>query len=224
VYDYYIGKDGIKICVFCYHFCCQNLISKEELDENRNVDKIKTFQEYNFRSVHLTKEEFEYGLIIGDITCDCLNLINSKHRSQEHLSMFINQLNIPLLNEEYNIDYFSELTPVHLVNKFFNCIELFENIYNGFISEYDDFLSTKESNIHQNLITHNFSMGYFNFANNAKNCKYNFYFSEKPRFSRGYYTDVTRNHAFAFIFHQHRRYAKNFKHRQHVRFLYRVPT
>ena len=179
VYDYYIGKDGIKICVFCYHFCCQNLISKEELDENRNVDKIQTFQEYNFRRVHLTKEEFEYGLINGDIICDCLNLINSKHRSQEHLSMFINQLNIPLLNEEYNIDYFSELTPVHLVNKFFNCIELFENIYNGFISEYNDFLSTKESNIHQNLITHNFSMGYFNFANNAKNCKYNFYFSEK---------------------------------------------
>ncbi len=57
------------------------------------------------------------------------------------MNIFINDLNIPIYDEEDSDDYFSHLTPTHIINLFFISNELFKSIYTGFISEYNDFMN-----------------------------------------------------------------------------------
>ena len=175
-YEYYVGVDNKKVCVFCYHFCCHNLISGEEEDE---ASFNKELEKYEFKRVRVSREEFEYGVQKNEIVCDCLSLPDSKHKSPEQLSIFINELNVPSYNDVDNDDYFSSLSPVLLINLFFNATELFENIYTGFISEYNEFMKQLGDKNEKNQISSIFGVGYSNFANNANNCKYNLYFNEK---------------------------------------------
>ena len=174
-YEYFIGINGRKVCSFCYHFCCHNLATNED-DE---LSKIKAFQKYQFRKMKVTKESFIKGLEDGQITCDCLSLIDSRHRFSEHLYIYINDLNTPYYNEDDDDNYFSNLSPTKIINLFFNCIELFETVYTNFILDYNEFMEgIKQKN--ENLsITSALSLGYANFSNNASNCSYNLYINEK---------------------------------------------
>ena len=174
-YEYYVGVNGKKVCIFCYHFCCHSLLTNEDDDESRE----RAFRKYQFRKVSCSKEEFELGVSKGEITCDCLSLNDSKHKSPDYLSVFINDLNIPSYDEEDSDDYFSHLTPTHIINLFFTSNELFESIYTGFISEYNDFMNLVGDKLDKAIISTTFGIGYANFANNSTNCKYNFYFNEK---------------------------------------------
>ena len=185
-YEYFVGINGKKVCVFCYHFCCHNLLTNEDDDESR----LKAFRFYQFRKVKCTKEEFEKGIQNGKINCDCLSLPDSKHKSQDYLSVFITDLNIPYNNEEDNDDYYSNLTPTHILNYFFVNIDLFESIYSGFLNEYNEFnIHIYEKNVPATIST-TFGIGYANFANNATNCKYNFYFNEQ--LNSFYTTEMTK--------------------------------
>ena len=174
-YDYYVGINGKKVCLFCYHFCCHALSINEDDEESR----LKAFQKYQFRKVHVNREEFAKGIEDGQIVCDCLSLLDSRHKFQDYLFIFINDLNSPYLNEEDNDNYFSNLSPTKIINLFFNCIELFESVYTNFILEYNEFMeSLSQKNDHLSLGT-SFSLGYANFSNNANNCNYNLYINEK---------------------------------------------
>ena len=172
VFEYYQGLDNKKVCIFCYHFCCHNLITEREETEEELKKELK---KYEFKRVRVNREDFEKNEII----CDCLSLPNSKHKYPEHLSLFINDINIPSFNFSDNDDYFSSLSPVLLINLFFNATELFENIYTGFISEYNEFMNQIGDKKETNIISNILSIGYTNFSNNANNCKYNLYFNEK---------------------------------------------
>ena len=70
-YEYYVGVDNKKVCVFCYHFCCHNLISGEDEDE---ASFNKELEKYEFKRVRVSREEFEYGVQKNEIVCDCLSL------------------------------------------------------------------------------------------------------------------------------------------------------
>ena len=135
-YEYFIGVNGKKICVFCYHFCCHCLNTNEDDEESR----LKAFQKYKFRKITLTKNEFIHGLETGTIYCDCLTLNDSRHKFSDYLYIFINDLNSPYYNEIDDDNYFSNLSPTKLINLFFNNVELFESIYSSFISEYNEFI------------------------------------------------------------------------------------
>lgn len=173
VYEYYQGFNDKKVCLFCYHFCCHSLLTDNENDQERELEK------YQFKRIKVSKEEFELGIQRKEITCDCLTLIDSKHKSADYLSVFINDLNIP--SKEEDDEYFSHLTPTQIINIFFNSTELFENIYSGFISEHNEMthILSNDVKLDKNFISTSFTIGYANFANNAQNCRQNFYFSEK---------------------------------------------
>jgi len=174
-YEYYIGINGKKICSFCYHFCCHCLNTNEDDEESR----LKAFQRYKFKKVTLNKNEFVQGLENGQIYCDCLTLNDSRHKFTDYLFIFLNDLNSPYHNEIDDDNYFSNLSPTTLINLFFNNVELFESIYSGFISEYNEFIDNLNQKNDRLAISTSFANGYRNFCNNANNCTYNFYFNEK---------------------------------------------
>ena len=174
-YEYFIGVNGKKICVFCYHFCCHCLNTNEDDEESR----LKAFQKYKFRKITLSKNEFIHGLEAGTIYCDCLTLNDSRHKFSDYLYIFINDLNSPYYNEIDDDNYFSNLSPTKLINLFFNNVELFESIYSSFISEYNEFLENLNQKNDRLAINSSFANGYINFCNNGNNCNYNLYFNEK---------------------------------------------
>ena len=174
-YEYYIGINGKKICSFCYHFCCHCLNTNEDDEESR----LKAFQRYKFKKVTLNRNEFVQGLENGQIYCDCLTLNDSRHKFTDYLFIFLNDLNSPYHNEIDDDNYFSNLSPTTLINLFFNNVELFESIYSGFISEYNEFNDNLNQKNDRLAISTSFANGYRNFCNNANNCTYNFYFNEK---------------------------------------------
>ena len=174
-YEYFIGINGRKVCSFCYHFCCHNLTTNEDDEES----KMKAFQKYQFRKMKVSREVFIKGLEDGQITCDCLSLMDSKHKFNDNLYIYINDLNSPYYNEEDDDNYYSNLSPTKIINLFFNSIELFETVYTNFILDYNEFM---EGLTHKNesvSISAAFSLGYANFSNNANNCMYNLYINEK---------------------------------------------
>ena len=174
-YEYFIGINGRKVCSFCYHFCCHNLTTNEDDEES----KMKAFQKYQFRKMKVSREAFIKGIEDGQITCDCLSLMDSRHKFSDNLFIYINDLNAPYYNEDDDDNYYSNLSPTKIINLFFNCIELFESVYTNFILDYNEFM---EGLTHKNevlSITTAFSLGYANFSNNANNCTYNLYINEK---------------------------------------------
>ena len=174
-YEYFIGINGKKVCSFCYHFCCHNLTTNEDDEES----KMKAFQKYQFRKMKISKEAFIKGVEDGQISCECLTLMDSKHKFSDNLFIYINDLNAPYFNEEDEDDYFSNLSPTKIINLFFNCIELFENVYTNFILEYNEFIEGLKNKNDFLSINAAFSLGYANFSNNANNCAYNLYINEK---------------------------------------------
>ena len=174
-YEYFIGINGRKVCSFCYHFCCHNLTTNEDDEES----KMKAFQKYQFRKMKVSKEVFIKGIEDGQITCDCLSLMDSKHKFSDNLYIYINDLNAPFYNEEDDDNYFSNLLPTKIINLFFNCIELFETVYTNFILDYNEFIEGLNHKNEVLSITAAFSLGYANFSNNANNCTYNLYINEK---------------------------------------------
>ena len=76
-------------------------------------------------------------------------------------------------------NYYSNLSPTKIINLFFNCIELFENVYTNFILEYNEFIEGLKNKNDFLSINAAFSLGYANFSNNANNCAYNLYINEK---------------------------------------------
>jgi len=174
-YEYFMGVNGRKVCSFCYHFCCHNLNTPED-DE---ISKMKAFQKYQFKSVKVSREAFIKGLEDGQIACECLSLLDSRHKFNDSLFIYINDLNTPYYNEEDDDNYFSNLSPTKIINLFFNCIELFETIYTNFILEYNEFMEGIRNKNDHLFITASLSLGYANFSNNASNCTYNLYINEK---------------------------------------------
>jgi hypothetical protein len=174
-YEYFIGINGKKVCSFCYHFCCHNLTTNEDDEES----KMKAFQKYQFRKMKINKDVFIKGVEDGQITCDCLTLMDSKHKFSDNLFIYINDLNAPYYNEEDDDNYFSNLSPTKIINLFFNCIELFETVYTNFILEYNEFIEGLSNKNDLLSINAAFSLGYANFSNNASNCAYNLYINEK---------------------------------------------
>ena len=174
-YEYYVGINGRKVCSFCYHFCCHNLTTSEDDEES----KMKAFQKYQFMKTKVSKETFIKGIEDGQITCDCLYLLDSRHKFGDSLYIYINDLNTPYYNEEDDDYYFSNLSPTKIINLFFNCIELFESIYTNFILEYNEFVEGLKQKNDQFSITASLNLGYANFSNNASNCSYNLYINEK---------------------------------------------
>ena len=174
-YEYFIGINGKKVCSFCYHFCCHNLTTNEDDEES----KMKAFQKYQFRKMKINKDVFIKGVEDGQITCDCLTLMDSKHKFSDNLYIYINDLNAPYYNEEDDDNYFSNLSPTKIINLFFNCIELFETVYTNFILEYNEFIEGLSNKNDLLSINAAFSLGYANFSNNASNCAYNLYINEK---------------------------------------------
>ena len=174
-YEYFIGINGRKVCSFCYHFCCHNLTTNEDDEES----KMKAFQKYQFRKNTVSKEAFIKGIEDGQITCDCLSLMDSKHKFSDNLYIYINDLNSPYYNEDDDDNYFSNLSPTKIINLFFNCIELFETVYTNFILDYNEFMEGLNHKNEVLSISAAFSLGYANFSNNANNCTYNLYINEK---------------------------------------------
>ena len=174
-YEYFIGINGKKVCSFCFHFCCHNLTTNEDDEES----KMKAFQKYQFRKLKVSREAFIKGIEDGQITCDCLSLMDSRHKFSDNLYIYINDLNSPYYNEEDDDNYFSNLSPTKIINLFFNSVELFETVYTNFILDYNEFM---EGLTHKNetvSISAAFSLGYANFSNNANNCRNNLYINEK---------------------------------------------
>ena len=99
---------------------------------------MKALNKYQFKKTKVNKEAFAKGIEDGHITCDCLSLIDSRHKFNDNLYIYINDLNTPYYNEEDDDNYFSNLSPTKIINLFFNCIELFETVYNNFILEYNE--------------------------------------------------------------------------------------
>ena len=186
-YEYFIGINGRKVCCFCYHFCCHNLSTSE--DDERS--KMRALQKYQFRKMKVNKEAFIKGLEDGTISCDCLSLIDSRHKFNDTLFIYINDLNTPYFDEEEDDNYFSSLSPTLIVNLFFNCIELFESIYTNFIFEFNEFMDGIKNKNDQLFITASLSLGYANFSNNACNCTYNLYINE--RINIYFTTNLTKN-------------------------------
>ena len=174
-YEYFIAINGRKICAFCYHFCCHNLTTSEDDEES----KMKAFQKYQFRKMRVSREVFIKGLEDGQITCDCLSLVDSKHRFSDNLYIYLNDLNIPYCSEDEEDNYFSNSSPTKIINLFFNCVELFETIYTNFILEYNEFMEGLSSKNDLLSINAALNVGYANFSNNANNCSYNLYINEK---------------------------------------------
>ena len=174
-YEYFIAINGRKICAFCYHFCCHNLTTSEDDEES----KMKAFQKYQFRKMRVSKEVFIKGLEDGQITCDCLSLVDSKHRFSDNLYIYLNDLNIPYYDEDEDDNYFSNSSPTKIINLFFNCVELFETIYTNFILEYNEFIEGLSNKNDLLSINAALNLGYANFSNNANNCSYNLYINEK---------------------------------------------
>ena len=174
-YEYFIGINGKKVCSFCYHFCCHNLTTNDDDEES----KIRAFQRYQFRKMKVNKDTFIRGLEDGSITCDCLTLIDSRHKFSDNLYIYINDLNTPYYDENDDDNYFSNLSPTKIINLFFNSIELFETIYTNFILEYNEFIEGLKNKNDYLIITASFNLGYANFSNNANNCSYNLYINEK---------------------------------------------
>ena len=174
-YEYFIAINGRKICSFCYHFCCHNLTTSEDDEES----KMKAFQKYQFRKMKVSREVFIKGIEDGQITCDCLSLIDSKHRFSDNLYIYLNDLNIPFYSEYEDDNYFSNSSPTKIINLFFNCVELFETIYTNFILEYNEFMESLSNKNDLLSINAALNLGYANFSNNANNCSYNLYINEK---------------------------------------------
>ena len=174
-YEYFIGINGRKVCSFCYHFCCHNLTTAEDDDES----KMKAFQKYQFRKMRVNKDSFAKGLEDGSIVCECLSLVDSRHKFSDNLYIYINDLNTPYFDESDDDNYFSNLSPTKIINLFFNCIELFETVYTNFIIEYNEFMEGIKNKNDQLFITASLNLGYANFSNNANNCPYNLYINEK---------------------------------------------
>ena len=174
-YEYFIAINGRKICSFCYHFCCHNLTTSEDDEES----KMKAFQKYQFRKMKVSREVFTKGLEDGQITCDCLSLIDSKHRFTDNLYIYLNDLNIPYYSEDDDDNYFSNSSPTKIINLFFDCTELFETIYTNFVLEYNDFMESLSNKNDLLSINSALNLGYANFSNNANNCTYNLYINEK---------------------------------------------
>ena len=57
--------------------------------------------------MRVSKEVFVKGLEEGQITCDCLSLIDSKHRFSDNLYIYLNDLNIPYYSEDEDDNYFN---------------------------------------------------------------------------------------------------------------------
>ena len=174
-YEYFIAINGRKICSFCYHFCCHNLTTSEDDEES----KMKAFQKYQFRKMKVSREVFTKGLEDGQITCDCLSLIDSKHRFTDNLYIYLNDLNIPYYSEDDDDNYFSNSSPTKIINLFFDCTELFETIYTNFVLEYNEFMESLSNKNDLLSINSALNLGYANFSNNANNCTYNLYINEK---------------------------------------------
>ena len=174
-YEYFIAINGKKICSFCYHFCCHNLTTSEDDEES----KMKAFQKYQFRKMRVSREVFIKGLEDGQITCDCLSLIDSKHRFSDNLYIYLNDLNIPYYSEDEDDNYFGNSSPTKIINLFFNSVELFETIYTNFILEYNEFMEGLSNKNDLLSINAALNLGYANFSNNANNCSYNLYINEK---------------------------------------------
>ena len=174
-YEYFIAINGRKICSFCYHFCCHNLNTSEDDEESR----MKAFQKYQFRKMRVSREVFIKGLEDGQITCDCLSLIDSKHRYSDNLYIYLNDLNVPYYSEDEDDNYFGNSSPTKIINLFFNSVELFETIYTNFILEYNEFMEGLSNKNDLLSINAALNLGYANFSNNANNCSYNLYINEK---------------------------------------------
>lgn len=155
----YENKNGHRICEYCYCFCKSNSHDEEEF------------------KLPFTKVKCDFTN--NNFVCDCPSFRNSKHTTVDFMFKCLGDVN---KSTEF---YFCRMSPVILLNIFFNSKELFGAINKKFIDVFETIINDNQDPTlaHANSIESISSVGsvlkipsiisqtYSIWAKNAKNCK-----------------------------------------------------
>ena len=147
-----------QICDFCYNFC-------------RNGSKGESEFQLEFKKVEINSG--------GIVNCQCPQFKNSRHTAVDFMNKCLGDIN------KNNENYYPNMSPVILINMFFESDELFRSVHKKFIDVFneimlnysDDDLQIDDNN---NDINNNqymkipvvISRTYLIFSKNARNCKF----------------------------------------------------
>ena len=153
-----------QICDFCYNFC-------------RNGSKDEQEFQLEFKKVEINSG--------GIVNCQCPSFKNSRHTAVDFMNKCLGDIN------KNNENYFPNMSPVILINMFFESDELFRSVHKKFIDVFNEimvnyndhlFLDENENNLNEKNNNNNndqymkipvvISRTYLIFSKNARNCKF----------------------------------------------------
>ena len=102
-----------QICDFCYNFC-------------RNGSKDEPEFQLEFKKVEINSG--------GIVNCQCPSFKNSRHTAVDFMNKCLGDIN------KNNENYFPNMSPVILINMFFESDELFRSVHKKFIDVFNEIM------------------------------------------------------------------------------------